>query len=138
MTTRYIDTSAVNKNLIQKMIDKISTDPGAFNQSRWGAVFTEPDYECQTPCCLAGLAVILGDQSALRRHDDVALAAEELLNLDTMKLRAYIWTDRWPREWRTYRPPGEVWREQPTAEDALFVLQKILNGTLEDVYWNGE
>ena len=132
--TRYIDTSEVNKDLIQKMIDTISADPGAFDQSKWGAVFTEPDYECHTPCCLAGLAVVLGDQSALRRHDDVARAAEELLNLDTMKLRAYIWTDRWPREWRKERLPGERYHERPSAEDAIFVLQAILDGTLEDHY----
>ena len=131
---RYIDTSMINRELIQRMIDHLNEYPEKYDQNKWGVEHNRAAInECSTPCCLAGLAVILADngQKVLLDYGDVATAAEKLLNLDINKTRAYIFSPAWLPEWRKSQSEGFA---QPTVEDAIFVLQAILDGTLADVH----
>lgn len=127
---------AVNKPLIDSIIQKFRDDPSCYDQGTFG-VYETPEYRdlyeeetpCRTPCCIAGWAINLyrdkdGQKVYHTRddfaHRDIRWLAAELLGLDD-ELTEDLFEEFWPRAWIGHYGP-------PTVTDAIHVLTQIRNG----------
>ena len=101
----------MNKELMLKVADAVVAEPENYCQGSFGDVFEDERYFCETPCCLAGLVVILAGNN-FDLDDGVAQAARALLEI---KKSTFLFTATWPlevlpEEMRNQTTPDRVYK----------------------------
>ena len=135
------------QELLTKARDRIAKNPKGYNQNRYGMGFIN----CNTPACVAGH--IVASEPGLREELLRQLEGENLSGSDgivtigsavnliacsalgTPDHQPHLFRSAWPIGWLE-GPSAEAARDQgedtfvPTADDAVAVINKILDGEI--------
>ena len=116
----YFDTSQVNKELVGEIIGYLATNPMDYSQRSFGLNdHIQPLRECSTPCCIAGIALIVSlDTEVYPEYDIVSKLSQEFLNLSD-DLAAVLFDAVWPAEWIG----GRI--REPNVDEAEEVMRMI-------------
>lgn len=141
----------LNKRLLLRIADTIEASPGEFNQSFFG--IDQEEYVhlddrkyrgCNTPCCVAGHALLLSGVTRLDTEDDVERKAASLLGIGMQEAKLFF-MPTWPQPWfhrdetraeapHIYRRapglrlrPAGIW---PRAHHAPDILRRIAKGDI--------
>lgn len=118
----------MNRELIEAVQNSISEV--SFNQYEWGW----HRHGCKTPCCLAGMALILDPPTEAER---VAIEAQEMTVADAAQKRlqfpesvaSEVYEAVWPKRFHTH---PERWKIDiyfsPSAHEASAFLDRVLQG----------
>ena len=140
-----MEKSLAGDELILKVADAIEEAPELYDQGTFGlvgnlegAADTRPrNFICDTPCCVAGWALILS-KTKVRVGEGIAPAAAKAMGLDPDK--GAIFSTIWPMN----VIPEEEWPEnydkfdfiKPTPSQAAHALRRLVAGELTLDDWN--
>lgn len=126
----YFHTPILNVNLIRRIIQVLEDDPSQYDQAIYGTTSSLPLSLCQTPCCIAGLAIIHSGNymdlplSRCRTGSDITRAASLELGLSGQpSLCEILFAEEWPTAWIGAE-------KKPDTSDARRVLELLCDGVL--------
>lgn len=134
----------MNKPLIKQVRDIIHAAPWEYDQAKYGVDYhwalckgtlDTLDWECQTPCCLAGHALVL---ESITEQEKEQLSAPTSIDIEDIAQKRYqfpegvaarIFDATWPPD---FFNNSRGMHDVPTAADTVWLLDEILKGRFDD------
>ena len=119
----------MNTALFHQIADSIEENPEMFNQDVFNEVYGKGRHQCETPCCVAGHAVILSDHQ-IDEQEPLANYARKCLGI---QMSGWLFFPTWPLSVLPKDLRGQVADHQrreiatfhPNAKQAAFVLRQL-------------